>query len=182
MSISPAARAISSVSDTNTAPATQPINASTISRTVSGNGLNNARSETAIRPPGFNTRAISRQTCGLSGERLMTQFEIITSTLASATGKCSISPRRNSTLSKPVFSRYTTALRRAFASISAVISTPMARPVAPTLRPAMKTSNPPPAPRSSTTSSRRNAAIAVGLPQDKPMFAPSGSAASSSLE
>jgi hypothetical protein len=33
----------------------------------------------------------------LSGERFMTQFEMMMSTLASATGRCSISPKRNST-------------------------------------------------------------------------------------
>ena len=69
---------------------------------------------------------------------------------------------------------------RALASISAVMSTPIARPVAPTFLPAMNTSNPPPAPRSSTTSPGCNAASAFGLPHDRPMFAPSGSAASSS--
>ena len=37
----------------------------------------------------------------LSGERLMTQLEMITSATPSATGKCSISPRRNSTFSFP---------------------------------------------------------------------------------
>ena len=31
---------------------------------------------TANRPPGFSTRAISRKTAGLSGERLITQLEM----------------------------------------------------------------------------------------------------------
>src|ERR1035437_10016810 len=74
-----------SVSDTSTAPATQPTNASTISRMAGGSGFRSAKSETATRPPGFSTRAISRQTCALSGERLMTQLEMMASTELSGT-------------------------------------------------------------------------------------------------
>src|SRR5512136_2016049 len=48
------------------------------------------------------------------------------------------------------------------------MSTPIARPVGPTLRPAMNTSNPPPAPRSSTTSPGWSAASAFGLPHERP--------------
>jgi len=122
----------------------------------------------------LSTRAISRQTCGLSGERFSTQFEITTSTLASATGRCSISPSRNSTFEKPVCCAYDAMLPRALRSISGVMSTPITRPRAPTFAPAMKQSKPPPAPRSSTVSPSRRSATAVGFPQESPMFAPSG--------
>ena len=43
-------------------------------------------SETANRPPGRSTRAASRITCGLSPERLITQLEMTTSTVPSASG------------------------------------------------------------------------------------------------
>ena len=56
--------------------------------------------------------------------------------LPDVTGRCSISPRRNSTLSSPVRSRYCTVFLRAFCSISGVISTPMTRPDSLTLTPA----------------------------------------------
>ncbi len=68
-------------------------------------------------------------------------------------------------------------LPRALVSIAGVMSTPMTRPAGPTFGPARNTSNPPPLPRSSTTCPGRRFAIAVGLPHDNPMFAPSGSAA-----
>ena len=60
-------------------------------------------SDTANRPPGFKTRKASRSTWSLSAERLMTQFEMITSTELSGSGMCSISPFRNSTFSAPDF-------------------------------------------------------------------------------
>jgi hypothetical protein len=51
---------------------------------------------------------------------LMTQFEMTTSTAASATGRCSISPSRNSTVgSSPA------TFARAVSTISGVMSTPM---------------------------------------------------------
>jgi hypothetical protein len=90
---------------------------------------------------------------------LRTQFEITTSTLASATGSASISPSRNSTLSSPVRSRYAGRLRRALLSMSGVMSTPITRPDAPTFGPATTQSKPPPEPRSSTTSPARSDAI-----------------------
>ena len=52
---------------------------------------------TPIRPPGLRTRAISRNTAGLSEARLMTQLLMTTSTLASSSGRASIVPLRNST-------------------------------------------------------------------------------------
>ncbi len=56
-------------------------------------------SETAKRPPGRSTRNASAKTRSLSAERLITQFEMITSTESSGSGIASISPLRNSTLS-----------------------------------------------------------------------------------
>ena len=58
-------------------------------------------SVTAKRPPGRSTRAASRKTWGLSAERLMTQFEMTTSTDSSGSGICSIVPFMNSTFSTP---------------------------------------------------------------------------------
>jgi hypothetical protein len=92
-----------------------------------GKGWIKARSETANRPPGLSTRAISLQTCCLFGDRLITQFEMTTSTDASATGRCSISPRRNSTLLNPLRSVYAAIFPRARLSISGVMSTPITR-------------------------------------------------------
>jgi hypothetical protein len=54
-------------------------------------------SETARRPPGFRTRKTSARTRRLSLDRLIAQFEMITSTEPSGSGTCSISPWRNST-------------------------------------------------------------------------------------
>lgn len=114
----------------------------TVEIAVGGNGLGlvsaATMSATASRPPGLKTRNASANTRLFSGERLMTQLEIMTSTLSFVTGSASISPRRNSTLVNPFFS----AFLRAFANMSGVISTPMTLPVAPTARAARKESNP----------------------------------------
>ena len=133
-------------------------------------------SETATRPPGFSTRNISRNTAGLSGARLMTQFEMITSTEASGSGSDSIRARWNSTFVTPAL----IALTFARPIISGVMSMPIALPVGPTFFAASSTSIPPPQPRSTTTSPGLRWAVAVGLPHDSPMFASAGSAASSS--
>ena len=77
-------------------------------------------SDTAKRPPGRRTLAASRNTAGLSPERLITQLLMITSTESSESGTSSIVPFRNSTLSTPA-SRW---LRRASSSISSVMSRP----------------------------------------------------------
>ncbi len=135
-------------------------------------------SEIARRPPGFNTRKASANTCALSGDKLTTQLEMITSTDWSATGKCSISPRRNSTFLYPPFALFC----RALLIIAGVISTPMTRPLPPTDFAAKKQSKPPPLPKSSTVSPGFNAAMAWGLPQPNPMFAPAGTAPISSAE
>ena len=50
------------------------------------------------------------------------------------------------------------------------------RPFSPTSGPAMKTSSPPPLPRSSRISPGESSAIANGLPQERPMSVPSGKA------
>ena len=46
------------------------------------------------RPPGFRTRAISASTAALSVERLITQFEMTTSTDSAGSGTSSITPLR----------------------------------------------------------------------------------------
>ena len=118
-------------------------------------------SETAKRPPGLSTRKASRSTRSLSAERLITQFEMMTSTDASGSGISSIVPFRNSTFVTPAFLWFS----RASASISSVISRPYALPVGPTRRADSRTSMPPPEPRSSTVSPAFSSASAVGLPQ-----------------
>ena len=50
-----------------------------------------------IRPPGLSTRAISVSTAALSTERLITQFEITTSTESAGSGISSITPLRKCT-------------------------------------------------------------------------------------
>ena len=77
-------------------------------------------SETAKRPPGLRTRCASRRTRGLSTDRLMTQFEMITSTDWSGRGMPSMSPLRNSAFVIPA----SVWLRRANSSISSVMSSP----------------------------------------------------------
>ena len=90
----------------------------------------------------------------------MTQFEMMTSTVLSGSGMCSISPLRNSTFVRPDFAWFS----RARASMSSVMSSPNAFPVGPTRRAESRTSMPPPEPRSSTVSPAFNSASAVGLP------------------
>ena len=118
-------------------------------------------SETRRRPPGFSTRIDSRKTASLSGERLITQLEMMTSNVASGSGIDSISPFWNSTFFAPTFAR----LRRASSSMSSLMSRPTTRPSGPTCCATRKQSNPLPLPRSSATSPGRSSAIAVGLPQ-----------------
>ena len=82
------------------APATQPHSSARSAASSAGSGAVFTTSEIASRPPGFSTRKASRNTCALSGTRFITQFEI-TSAVLSAIGRCSSSPRRNSTLAAP---------------------------------------------------------------------------------
>ena len=130
-------------------------------RMAAGTSPRTTTSDTANRPPGLSTRNASANTFRLSAARLMTQFEMMTSTEASGSGMCSMSPFRNSTFVTPAAAW----LRRARASISSVMSRPYALPVGPTRRAESRTSMPPPEPRSSTTWPGSSAASAVGLPQ-----------------
>src|SRR5579884_996043 len=91
----------------------------------------------------------------------MTQLEMTTSTASSGRGMASITPFKKRTFSTPASAR----LRSASSSIASVISSPQAKPVAPTRFAESKTSMPPPLPRSSTRSPAFNSASAVGLPQ-----------------
>ena len=85
------------------------------------------RSLTTIRPPGLSARNASRNTWSLCGERLITQFEITTSTESAGSGTCSITPLRKIAFDAPASS----AFLPASASISSVMSKPNARPVRP---------------------------------------------------
>ena len=71
------------------APEVQPHQSSPVEFVLLGMGRLETGSDTAMRPPGLSTRTISLKTCGLSGDRLMTQFEMITSMLLSSTGSSS---------------------------------------------------------------------------------------------
>src|SRR5436305_5494993 len=84
------------------------------------NGQEKQISETANRPPGESTRYASRNTCPLSADKLITQFEMTTSTALSGNGIFSITPFRKRTFS--IFA--STRLRSASSSIASVISSP----------------------------------------------------------
>src|SRR6267143_157351 len=159
----PADTSLSRYSLSSSAPATQPTQRSMFCRICASISPRVTTSETASLPPGFSTRKASRNTRSLSAERLITQFEIMTSTELSGSGICSISPFKNSTLSAPALRLFSFAS----ASISSVISRPYALPVGPTRLAESKTSIPPPEPRSRTTSPGFNFASAVGLPQPR---------------
>ena len=130
-------------------------------RISAGTSPRTTTSETAKRPPGLSTRNASASTRSLSPDRLMTQFEMITSTALSGSGMFSISPFRKCTLVRPLLRLFSSAK----ASIWSVMSRPKARPVGPTRLAESSTSMPPPEPRSSTVSPGCNCASAVGLPQ-----------------
>ena len=89
----PAAESLLRYSSSPSAPATHPTHRSTLWRISGAIVPRVTTSETAKRPPGFSTRNASRNTLSLSAERLITQFEIITSTELSGRGICSISPQ-----------------------------------------------------------------------------------------
>src|SRR6266545_4376333 len=154
-----ASRALNSSS--SRAPATHPTHASMLRRTADRSRPRTTTSDTAKRPPGFSTRYASWSTRRLSAERFITQFEMITSTDASGSGICSMSPFRNSTFVTPALRWFS----RASASISSVMSRPYALPVGPTRLADSRTSMPPPEPRSSTVCPSCSSASAVGLPQ-----------------
>src|SRR5437867_4026365 len=148
-------------SSSSRAPATHPTQASMLRRTSDGRCPRTTTSDTAKRPPGLSTRNASPSTRRLSADRLITQFEMSTSTEASGRGMLSISPLRNSTFVTPALRWFS----RARASISSVMSSPYAFPVGPTRLAESRTSMPPPEPRSRTVSPSRSSARAVGLPQ-----------------
>src|SRR5437016_4289770 len=157
----PADASLSRYSFSSSAPATHPTHSNTFCRICSSTSPRVTTSETASLPPGLSTRKASLNTWSLSAERLITQFEIITSTALSGSGICSISPRKNSTFSVPALRLFSLAS----ASISSVMSSPYALPVGPTRLAESRTSMPPPEPRSRTTSPGFNFASAVGFPQ-----------------
>ena len=66
-------------------------------------------SDTAKRPPGLSTRKASRSTRSLAAERLITQFEMMTSTVLSGSGMFSIWPFKNSTFSTPALRLFSLA-------------------------------------------------------------------------
>jgi Fe-S-cluster-containing dehydrogenase component len=71
------------------APAMQPVHSAMSARVAASMSGSAITSDTANRPPGRSTRAVSRSTRDLSAARLITQLEITTSTLASGSGICS---------------------------------------------------------------------------------------------
>src|SRR6266481_1015178 len=157
----PADTSLSRYSLSSSAPATQPTQRSMFWRICASTSPRVTTSETASRPPGLSTRKASRNTASLLAERLITQFEMITSTELSGNGMCSISPLKNSTFSAPALRLFSFAS----ASISSVMSNPYAFPVGPTRFAESKTSMPPPEPKSRTTSPGFNLASRVGFPQ-----------------
>ncbi len=68
----------------------QPVHCCMSARVASSMSGSAITSETAKRPPGRSTRAASASTLRLSAARLMTQFEITTSTVSSASGMSSM--------------------------------------------------------------------------------------------
>ena len=71
-------------------------------RAASGESRSSATTSLiAIRPPGRSTREVSARTAALSAERLITQFEITTSTESAGSGIASITPLRKWTLATP---------------------------------------------------------------------------------
>src|SRR5260370_19993605 len=130
---------------------------------ASGSVSISTMSATAKRPPGRSTRNASMMTAPLSSARLMTQFEITTSTDSFGSGTLSMVPLRNVALLTPDRSR----LAFASASISSVMSTPYAWPPGATRLAESNTSSPAPDPRSSTTCPGSSCASIVGLPQPR---------------
>ena len=61
----------------------QPTQSSMLCRTDAGTTPRTTTSETAKRPPGRSTRKASLRTRALSADKLMTQFEMMTSTESS---------------------------------------------------------------------------------------------------
>src|SRR5262249_21608926 len=72
----PAAVSIASNRPNSVAPEMQLACAPTDSASVSGTGFSATASEIAKRPPDLRTRKASAKTAGLSGDKLITQFEM----------------------------------------------------------------------------------------------------------
>jgi hypothetical protein len=70
-------------------------------RMAAGTSPSATMSAITARPRSSSTRQISRSTAGLSGDRLMTQFDVTTWAERSSSGIRSRKPCRNSTLSYP---------------------------------------------------------------------------------
>ncbi len=92
-----------------------------------GRGPLRVISPNTIRPPGFSTRHASQKTRCLRMDMLTTPLEIMTSTLESGRGTSSMDPCRNSALLIFIKLAYSWAL----ATISGVMSRPMALPFRP---------------------------------------------------
>ena len=67
-----------------------PVHAAMSARVAVSMSASAITSETAKRPPGRSTRAASPMTFDLSPDRLITQFEMTTSTAPSASGMSSM--------------------------------------------------------------------------------------------
>src|SRR6266540_5748246 len=89
ISVKPTDLIIPTYSSASTAPATHPAQALKLFLIASGSGPSVTISDTASLPPGFNTRNASVKTLDLSGDRLITQLEMMTSTVLDSTGKSS---------------------------------------------------------------------------------------------
>ena len=119
-------------------------------------------SDTAKRPPGFSTRKASAMTRSLSADRLITQFEMITSTELSGSGMLLDLALQELDVRRARTSAGSRARARASRR-----SCPGRRPCRSGRRACAEssTSMPPPEPRSSTISPGFSSASAVGLPQ-----------------
>ena len=102
------------------APAMQPTNEPRSARSAADRRSSATTSLIPMRPPGLSTRAISVSTAALSTDKLMTQFEITTSTESAGSGICSITPFRKWTFVHVGVLRVLLAR----ASISSVMSSP----------------------------------------------------------
>src|SRR5678810_406104 len=160
-SANPATFNFAAYSSSPSAPATHPTQSSRLRRISAGTSPRNTTSETAKRPLGLSTRNASRRTASLSTDRLITQFEMMTSTDWSGSGIASIVPLRNSTFVAPALRWFS----RASASMSSVMSRPYTLPAGPTRFADSSTSMPPPEPRSSTVWPGCRSMSAVGFPQ-----------------
>src|SRR5437879_6160093 len=111
------------------------------------------------RKPAAGLEDAARLTVRLRNDRLMTPFEMTTSTVASGSGMSSIRPSWHA-IRIPEAAACASALRH----IVGLRSTPITRPVGPTCHAAMMLSSPAPLPRSSTVSPGWSRLRRCGLP------------------